>query len=208
MLKSMVRGIFFDFYSVWTPDTIQDLLKQASARVPKDAVILAEIVEQYYHGLIDISRLANAFSTELGRPDVTAESLTLHDSDISPAVADLMRGLHSHFLKLGVLGNLGRMELDLLNRFNTSQALFEVIMSPLAIGSNAPLLSEEVFGEALRAIGEPPESCLVISGHDDYLDCAASLEMQTVKFAGQANLRKALTEILSQEIPSFVGPNK
>jgi FMN phosphatase YigB (HAD superfamily) len=208
MLKLMVRGIFFDFYSVWTPDKIQDLLNQAEQQVPQDSETLAGYVERYYHGQIDRSQLANAFSSELRRSDITAGYLTLNDSDIAPAVSNLMRGLHGHFVKLGVLGNLGTMELDLLNKFNAKESLFEVVMSPLSIGSQSPLFSEEIFVKALQAIGEPPASCLLISGHEDYLDFADSFGMQTLKFAGLTNLRTSLADLLAKDIPSFVGPNE
>jgi hypothetical protein len=204
----MVRGIFFDFYSVWTPDIIQELLNETSVLGPQESAVLAAMVDKYYHGEINLVNLTDTFRFKLRRPDIDEASMTLRESDISSVVSALMRGLHSHFIKLGVLGNLGRMELGMLELFNTKQPLFEVIMSPLSLGLKQPLLSQEVFIKALQAIGEPPESCLVISGHEDYLAYASSFGMQSLRFAGIAQLEKSLGEVLVKDIPSFVGPMK
>jgi hypothetical protein len=209
MLKPhMVRGIFFDFYSVWTPDRIQELLNEASVLGPQESAALTALVNQYYNGEINLVNLTDTFRFKLRRPDIDEAALTLRESDISSVVSDLMRGLHSHFIKLGVLGNLGKMELGMLQLFNTKQPLFEVIMSPLSLGLKQPLLSQEVFVKALQTIGEPPESCLAISGHEDYLAYATSFGMQTIRFAGIARLEQSLGEVLVKDIPSFVGQTK
>src|SRR5690606_18850604 len=100
--------------------------------------------------------------------DISAQQFTLQESDISPEVAAFMRELHGHFVKLGVLANLGAQEYKLLTDFNTHNQVFEVIASPLAFGLKLPLLSKEVFAKALQAIGEPPRSCLVVTGNQDY----------------------------------------
>jgi hypothetical protein len=117
-----------------------------------------------------------------------------------------MRGLHSHFLKLGVLANLGTMELQLLQQFNAAQPLFEAIVCPLSLGLKVPLLSQQVFNKALQVIGETPASCLVISGHDDYLAFATKFGMQTIKFTGYSQLMREFEALLVKDIPSFVLP--
>lgn len=202
----MVRAIFFDFYSVWTPDKLQGLLDEAVALGPGEHAALAELVDKYYHGRATLAEVADAFRWKLGRGDIDEAALTLRETDISPTVANLMRVLHGHFVKLGVLGNLGKMELELLNHFNASQQLFEVIMSPLSIPTPKPLLSRDVFGKALGTIDEQPGTCLVISGHDDYLSFASGYGMQTIKYAGLGELGHSLGQLLAKDIPSFVMP--
>lgn len=202
----MVRAIFFDFYSVWAPDKIEEYLQDASVHGPQKSINLRPLIQQYYHGMISLADLASALSSNLGRPDITETSLTFSESDISPAVANLMRVLHGHFVKLGILGNLGRMELELLNNFNASQQLFEAILCPLSLDLAQPLLSKEVFDKALQTIGEPPASCLVISGHGEYLTFAKNYGMQTIKYAGLIELGHSLGQLLAKDIPSFVIP--
>ncbi len=202
----MIRAIFFDFYSVWTPDRFQEYLLYAQPLGEKEYKALAEIVNKYYLGEVDLDYLTDVFRYKLGRRDIDKTSLTLHESDISPKVINLMRGLHGHFLKLGVLANLGTMELNVLQHFNATQALFEVIISPLSLGLKTPLLSQQVFTKALQAIGEPPSSCLVVSGHDDYLSFASSHGMQTLRFTSFDQLIRSLGESLANDMPSFVIP--
>jgi FMN phosphatase YigB (HAD superfamily) len=202
----MVRAIFFDFYSVWTPDRFEEYLHDAQRLGAQDSAALTDLVEKYYLGEVKLDFLADVFGRKLGRTDIDKTSLTLHGSDISPSVVSLMRGLHGHFLKLGVLANLGVMELDLLMQFNASQSLFEVILSPLSLGIRAPLLSKQIFSKALQAIGETPATCLVVSGHDDYLAYASKYGMQTIKFVGLDQLTQSLVDLIAKDIPSFVIP--
>jgi len=202
----MIRVIFFDFYSVWTPDTFQEYLNSAQSLGAQEHTALADLVGKYYIGEASLDDVADVFRYKLGRMEIDKDSLTLHESNISPNVVSLMRSLHGHFLKLGVLANLGTMELGLLTGFNASQSLFEAILSPLSLGLKAPLLSQEVFTKALQAVGEPPASCLVVSGHDDYLAFASSYGMQTIKFVGLGQLMQSLEALLAKDMPSFVIP--
>lgn len=202
----MVRAIFFDFYSVWTPDVIQGLLDDSATLGNDTHKSLATLVEQYYRGEQSLSVLADTFRYKLSRPDIDENTLSLRESDISPTVINFMRNLHGHFIKLGILGNLGKMEIDLLNQFNEDQPLFEVILSPLSLGLDRPLLSKQVFVKALQEIGEPPSLSLVVSGHQDYLDFASKFGMQTIKFEGLPKLANELWKLLSKDIPSFVNP--
>jgi FMN phosphatase YigB (HAD superfamily) len=202
----MIRAIFFDFYSVWTPDKFQDYLSYAQPLGAQECATLADLVGKYYLGEVKLDYLADVFRYKLNRADIDAVSLTLRQSDISPTVANFMRGLHGHFLKLGVLANLGVMELGLLTEFNSSQSLFEAILSPLSLGLKTPLLSQQVFSKALEAISETPPSCLVVSGHDDYLAYASKYGMQTIKFVGLQQLTQSLGILLAKDMPSFVIP--
>ncbi len=200
----MVRAIFFDFYSVWLPDTIQGLLNEVLAADPSDSAGMVKMVDHYYHGTVGIQKLAEAFRFKLQRSDIDEATLTLNESSISPHVTEFMRGLHGHFVKLGVLANLGSMELELLQKFNAKQQLFEVIVGPLSLGSSQQLLSTEVFNKTLQLVGEQPASSLVVSGHDDYLQFAASLGMVPVKFDGMANLSQTIEQLLAKDLPSSV----
>jgi hypothetical protein len=198
----MTGAIFFDFYSVWRPDLISEYLESAKALEPEVTEQLAVLVQRYYQGNVTITQLADNFRVRLGNPSIDAKQLRLHETDISPVVVDFMRSLHGHFVKLGVLANLGRMELDLLNNFNSQQQLFEVIASPLSLGIKQPLLSEAVFAAALQAIGEPTRSCIVVSGNDDYLQFASSLGIQAIKFDGLASLAQTLAQQLAKDMPT------
>ena len=202
----MVRAIFFDFYSVWLPDTIQGLLNEVLAADPADNAEMAKMVDHYYHGTVSNTKLAEAFRFKLQRSDIDDNSLTLNESSISPHVTEFMRNLHGHFVKLGVLANLGSMELELLQKFNAKQQLFEVIVGPLSLGSSQQLLSTEVFNKTLQLVGEKAANCVVVSGHDDYLQFASSLGMVPVKFDGMTNLSMTLEQILAKDLPSSVGP--
>ena len=119
-----------------------------------------------------------------------------------------MRFLHGHFVKLGVLGNLGVMELELLHKFNATQQLFEIIVCPISLGVSSPLVSKEVFNKALHLIGESPSSCIVASGHDDYLKFATSLGMIPVKYEGMDSLSRTLDQLIAKDTPSYNGPVK
>jgi FMN phosphatase YigB (HAD superfamily) len=202
----MIRVIFFDFYSVWTPDRFQEYVNSAQPLGAQEYAELADMVGKYYLGEVSLDNLTDVFRYKLGRMDIDEASLTLRESSISPNVVSLMRSLHGHFLKLGVLANLGTMELGLLTGFNASQSLFEAILSPLSLGLKTPLLSQEVFTKALQAISEPPSSCLVVSGHDDYLAYAANYGMQAIKFVGLDPLIQSLEALLAKDMPSFVIP--
>ena len=89
-----------------------------------------------------------------------------------------------------------------MNSFNQHNQLFEVITGPMPLGLKGPLLSQEVFGAALQAIGEPPKSCLVITGSESYQGFAKSLGIATLPFEGLPKLRQTLNELLTNEAAS------
>lgn len=195
----MIRAIFFDFYGVWVPDRFSEYLAQAEGFGPVIANDLQGVVGRYFQGKLTPSDVAREFQIKLARPDIDSEQFTLLESDIAPAVGDFMRELHGHFVKLGVLANLGAQEYQLLDSFNRHSQLFEAIVSPLSLGLNVPLLSQEVFAGALQAIGEPPQSCLAITGNDSYKQFAEGLGMSALPFEGLPKLRETLQQILAQE---------
>ncbi|HVV66748.1 MAG TPA: hypothetical protein VHB72_01600 [Candidatus Saccharimonadales bacterium] len=197
----MIRAVFFDFYSVWTPDVFSEHLEEARRLGPAYSDELESIVAEYFSGKITAADVAEAFRVKLNRPDIDTNEFTINESDISPAVGDFMRSLHGHFLKLGVLANLGAQEYNLLVNFNNHNPLFEVITGPLQMGLSVPLLTQEVFAKALQAIGEPPRSCLVVSGHPEYLSFAEELGIAALPFEGMPKLRQTLDQILKSEIP-------
>ncbi len=98
----MIRAVFFDFYSVWTPDKISLYLAMAQQNGPDVYKELSDIVEDYYHGKVDITYLTDCFSMKLGHPDININQFIMLESDISPEILEFMRNLHGHFLKLGI----------------------------------------------------------------------------------------------------------
>ncbi|HEY5442493.1 MAG TPA: hypothetical protein VIJ68_03065 [Candidatus Saccharimonadales bacterium] len=198
----MIRAIFFDFYGVWTPDVISQYLALAQQQGPQAVAELEHIVDQYFHGLVNVEYLADAFRFKLSRPDIDASQLTLREEAVFPVIVDFMRDLHGHFVKLGILANLGTQEYQLLNNFNTHNQVFEVIAGPLPLQLPDPLLSNEVFARTLQAIGEPPRSCLVITASTAYQTFAQSLGIATLAYEGFPKLRQTLSEILTSEAGS------
>jgi FMN phosphatase YigB (HAD superfamily) len=197
----MIRAIFFDFYSVWVPDIFSDYLTQAQQNGPLVVGELQAVVDKYFFGEATAAAVAEAFRFKLSRPDIDESQFTLRETDITPAVTNLMRSLHGRFVKLGVLANLGTQEYQILVDFNAHNQLFEVIAGPLALRIRAPLLSQQVFAKALQAIGEPPSSCLVVTGNPSYLQFAQSVGMGTLQFAGLPNLQQTLDQLLASQTP-------
>jgi FMN phosphatase YigB (HAD superfamily) len=197
----MIRAIFFDFYSVWVPDVFSDYLAQAQQSGPAVAGELQAIVDQYFQGQITPDKVADSFRFKLSRPDIDSNIFTLREDSISPAVTNFMRNLHGHFVKLGVLANLGPQEYKILSDYNKQNQLFEVITGPLPLNLKAPLLSQDVFAQALQAIGEPPRSTLVVSGDAAYLQFAQSLGISALPFAGLPSLQQTLEQVLNSEVP-------
>lgn len=198
----MIRAIFFDFYSVWTPDKFSYYLANAQLNSPEVYKKLYDIIEKYYHGEVDINYVADAIRVNLGHQDVTAEIFKLSETSISPEITNFIRELHAHFIKIGILANLGHQEYELLNNFNEHNQLFETIASPLTLGIKSSLLNPEVFVKALQAIGEPPDSCLIISGNPYILAFAYSLGIATLQFEGLAKLETSLQHIMTSDIPT------
>lgn len=198
----MIRAILFDFYSVWAPDTLGEQLEAAKQAGPAAHEELRALIERYYRGQASVEDVAEGFRVKLSRPDIDASLFSLQSKGISPALGDFMRNLHAHFLKLGVLANLGPQEYQLLTNFNTQNELLEAIVSPYSLQLDQHLLSKEVFARALQAIGEPPQSCLVVTGHQDYQQFAESLGIATVPFEGFPKLQQTLEQILAQDTPS------
>lgn len=195
----MIRAIFFDFYGVWLPDVFAEYLAEAQQLGPQVSDELVSAVSQYYHGEMSLSDLAGKFKFAMDRPDIDAEKLLLDQRNISPAIVSFMRELHEHFVKLGILANLGVQEYKLLEDFNATNQVLEVIAGPLPFHSPQPLLSQEIFGQALHAIGEPPESCLIVTGNATYQHFAENLGIRVMPFAGFPRLREDLNQILDSE---------
>ena len=197
----MIRAIFFDFYSVWTPDKFSYYLAVAQQNGPEVYKEMSDLVESYYHGQVDINIVADTFRVKLGHPDISVNQFRLQETDISPDIINFMRNLHAHFLKIGILANLGSQEYQLLNTFNEHNQIFEVIASPFSLQSPAPLLSKDVFAMALQNIGEPLDSCLLVSGNPSFLEFATSLGVAVHQFEGLAKLQKTLDQLLASDLP-------
>jgi FMN phosphatase YigB (HAD superfamily) len=197
----MIRAIFFDFYSVWVPDVFSEYVTLAQQHGPAAAGEVQAAVDKYFQGEVTPEHLANFLRFKLSRPDIDADQFILKAEAISPAVTNFMRNLHGHFVKLGVLANLGPQEYAILSEYNKQNQLFEVITGPLPLHLKTPLLSQDVFAQALQAIGEPPRSTLVVSGSTAYLQFAQSLGIGALSFAGLPNLQQTLEQILTSEVP-------
>ncbi len=193
----MIRAVFFDFYGVWAPDKFAEYLAEVEQYGWSAADELHKLTRQYFQGKIGPPELAEAFRYYLHRTDIDAAQFALNENAVYPAIVSFMRGLHGHFLKVGILAELGAQELKLLSDFNAHNQVFEVIAGPLAFQLNQPLLTQEVFARALQAIGEPPKSCLVVSGNQEYLRFAESLGIAILQYKGYNNLLPELEQLLS-----------
>jgi FMN phosphatase YigB (HAD superfamily) len=195
----MIRAILFDFYGVWTPDRFSQHLAMAQQHNPAVALEIQQAIEKYYEGLVDIAWLAeyisSSFRFKLNNTTVDPRIFTLRPTDVSPALVKFMRDLHGHFLKLGVVANIGKQEYELLNTFNGTYQLLEIIIGSLTIGGS--VLSNEAFTKALQDIGEPPDSCLVVTGNDAYQQFAESHGLQVLRFAGFPRLRETLFQLIA-----------
>ena len=195
----MVRAVIFDFYGVWVPDVLGGYVE--SEQDPSLKQLLANEVAAYYQGRNDLEHIAGTLKFKCNRFDVDVNKMTLRETDIGAELVTFLRNLHGHFLKLGVVANLGVMENELLKNFNAHQQLFEVIASPLSLNLFLPLLSEEFFAAALQTLGEPPKSCLAISGNAEYRQFAESIGMQSLPFEGLPKLEQAINNILLSDTP-------
>lgn len=197
----VIRAIFFDFYSVWTPDKFAYYEALAEQTGPEAAKGVTDLMEKYYHGQADVGYVVSSLKNILMRTDIDESEFVLNESAISSEITNFMRELHAHFIKLGILGNLGTQEFQLLNNFNDRNQMFEIIASPLSLQFSEPLLSNQVFVSAMQAIGEPPNSCLLVSGNFPIIEFAASMGMATLQFEGLPKLERALQQVINSEIP-------
>ena len=200
MLYLMIRAIFFDFYSVWLPNPFTEYLELARQRDPTVASELESLVGRYFQGEVEPEAIAQYLRVKFNRPDITDDQFLLRESDIAPAVTEFMRNLHGHFVKLGILANLGAQEYKLLTDFNTHNQLFEVVAGPLALGMKTPLLTQELFAKAVQLIGEPPRSCVIVTGDLTYQRFAESLGIATLAFEGLPKLQQTLEQELASEV--------
>ncbi len=190
----MIRAVIFDFYSVWLPDRFTPYVELTSEQDPAISEEIAKALDTYYLGRIEFDYLLKVLKSKLDIDDQTLEGLKLRRTDISSGIIDFFHELHQHFLKLGVMGNFGKQEYEVLSEVDQQYKQFEVITGPFKTG--APLLSEDTFASALQALGEPPANCLLISGHQDYLDYAKSLGIEVMAYQGFPKLKEAITPIL------------
>ncbi len=189
----MIRALIFDFYSVWVPDKFESLVMAANDKSKITGEQSKNALEQYYAGSIDLEHLIEFFRVSVNM-DISLADFKLDPKDISPRIIDFFRTLHMHFFKLGVVGNMGRQDYDLLLDIDRQFHQFEVISCPLE--AQVPLLSKDMFVNVLRAIGEPPQNCILVSGHQEFLDFAASFGLQTVAYEGFPKLEKTIMPLL------------
>ena len=113
-----------------------------------------------------------------------------------------MQDLHGHFVKIGILGNLGPQEYDVLKNFNDKIKIIDIIASPFSLKMQQPLLEKEVFSKALQSIGETADSCLYVSGNNYHLAFAKAMGLQVLQFEGLGVLESSLNNMIAEEIPS------
>jgi FMN phosphatase YigB (HAD superfamily) len=196
----MIRAVLFDFYSVWLPDIFTEYLASAQQQDPALYAELNAAVEKYYQGEVDIVYVTDVFRYKLSDSTIDAQLFRFREQDISPEAITFMRNLHSHFIKLGILANLGKSEFGLLEELNKHNQLFELIACPASLQIRQPLLTREVFVAALNLIGEPPANCLIVTGNLDYSNFANSLGINTVKFDGFPELTEYMNYLLTNNM--------
>ncbi|HET9098619.1 MAG TPA: hypothetical protein VFN51_03295 [Candidatus Saccharimonadales bacterium] len=193
----MIRAVFFDFYSVWAPDRFSYYLANAQLIGPEAYKDMYEQIEHYYSGVLSVEQIAQVVSTKLGHPELNVKQFILSESSISPEIVSFIRELHAHFLKIGILANLGTQEYNLLKQFNEHNQMFEAIACPMTINPHLPLLHKEVFAKAIDGVSEAVGDCLYISGNPYYLQFADALGMPTIFFEGLPKLRSSLAHLLT-----------
>lgn len=192
----MYRAIIFDFYSVWGPDRLSTYTQQLAAIDQAAGETFTAQVASYYAGMSEIQELIDSLSFKFRTLGQTIDpaDLLLPQSAIAPQAIQFIQSLHGHFLKVGIVANLGRQERSILENLQQQLDLFDTITS--VDSPDETLLSQVVFARGLYAIGEPPESCLAISGHDEYLQFASTMGLATMRFEGFPKLIQDINQVL------------
>lgn len=190
----MIRAVIFDFYSVIVPDVFEAFEKKVLEEDEDASSKIKKQVDNYYMGLSTFEYLIGALEYISGNEEELTKYFRLTDSDIPPIFIEIVKALHLHFMKVGILGNMGEQEIDLLTKFNEQYQEFDLISGPATYGE--PLLSEAFFKAALRDLGEPPQTCLLISGHQEYLNFAKQINMQTYGFVSFDDISRHLKEVV------------
>lgn len=193
----MYRAVLFDFYSVWGPDRLVEYHRQLSELDAAAGETVAQQIQQYYAGLSDMQEIVDSlrFKFKVLGKAVEPTDLLMGEENISPQIIQFIQYLHGHFLKVGVLANLGKQERQILEAIHQKYDLFDTITS--VDSPDMSLLSQATFSRALYDIGEPPESCVVVSGHQDYLVFAASVGMGIIKFEGFPSLQANIDQVIN-----------
>ncbi len=173
----MIKAVIFDFYSVFRPDLFEDFIQQAKNFSFDESGRVIDELNNYYLGISDINDLTDAIHIIFKSKEIKTTQLIMDKLTIPESFINLTHKLHTHFIKIGIAGNIGKQEIKFLNRFNEQNHQFDLIAGPLNYGEL--LLSQKFFEEYLYEIGEPPENCLLISGHRDYINFCKDLGMKT-----------------------------
>ena len=176
----MIRAVIFDFFSVIMPDIYEPLIANAAQVSPELADSIKKEINQYLFGIYNLKELIRSLEIIFRTKEIPTASLKIDMSELPTEIIDIARQLHMHFLKVSIIGNIGNQEIELLTDFDKEKHEFELIAGPGNFGE--PLLSNSFFESALNAIGEPPQNCLLISGHYDYIEFAKSIGLKTMHF--------------------------
>ncbi len=184
----MIRAVILDYFSVISPDIYEIFENEMSKQSTEVGAQIKDSLNQYYSGIINFDSFVLNLEGIFRTKTIATFFLKLYDSNIPPHVLYFAKNMHAHFLKVAIVGNIGEKEIDLLTKFDEYTKEVDLIAGPLTYGF--PLMSEEFFKQALNDIGEPPEKCLLISKHLDYLSFGKKIGLKTYQFDNFNNLTK------------------
>ncbi len=193
----MIRAVIFDFYSVVIPDVFENFEKELLSKDEQSASKIQKQLDDYFMGLSTFEYLTGALEYISGNEKSLTENFKLFESDIPEIFIKLVEALHMHFLKVSIIANIGEQEISLLSNFNEQLKEFDLIAGPSTYGD--PLLSESFFKAALKDLGEPPQNCLLISGHQDYLNFAKQISMNVYRFIDFNDVSRYLKLIVNSK---------
>ncbi len=194
----MIRAVLFDFYGVWTPDIFGKLATLAAEKDPSLLPELKEVEKKYFLGLSGIEATINSCRRVLKQLAPPVELFNLDTQAITTQLVEATHFLHSHFLKVSMMADVGWREYELLKDLNKKHQLFEAITVSLDMGES--ILNKGAFVQALQAIGEPPASCLVITNNETYQQVAESYGLRVLGFDD--------VPTFAQEVAQLIEANK
>ena len=190
----MIRAVVFDYYSVFRPDSYETFIEKAKELSAQERQLIQDEINNYYLGVSDIFKLIDAIQIIFKTRSIPVTQLMIDHLSIPESFVKLTKELHEHFYKVSIAGNIGSQEVEYLNRFNNQTKQFDIIAGPLNYGQ--PLLTEGFFESFLNELGEPPQNCLVISGHENYIDFCNKIGIRTYSYKNFDQLSSDVFQIL------------
>ena len=191
----MLRAVIFDFFSVFREDIYQEFLDSA-AGISDDVKSQVETaLNNYYQGITSMKSLRSDLEIIYRTHDIPTEELLIEKLNIPDEFVNITKKLHMHFLKVILAGNFGEQEKKLLETFNNETKQFDSIITPANYGEL--LTSNKFFEGMLNEIGEPPQNCILISGHEDYINFASSIGMVTYLYTDYRSFFKEIHSVFN-----------